>query len=79
MASIQTNSGGSSKFNGCWVTITIALPSTYSAPHPASDGVTAESGWWKIRYTMGGASSSFSTDLTTWKVSIRGAPVHLVP
>jgi hypothetical protein len=27
---------------------------------------------------MGGSTSSFSTDLTTWQVNIRGNPVHLV-
>jgi hypothetical protein len=79
VTSVTTNTGGTSLFNGCWVTITIPLPTNYSAPHPSSDSVTSEGGWWKIRYTMGGASSSFSTDLTTWKVAIRGNPVHLVP
>jgi hypothetical protein len=75
---VTTNTGGSSQFNGCWLTIEIPLPNTYSAPHPSSDSVTTETGWWKIRYTMGGSTSNFSTDLTTWKVSIRGSPVHLV-
>ncbi len=37
-----------------------------------------EGGWWKIKYTMGGSTSSYSTDLTTWKVQIIGNPVHLV-
>jgi len=40
--------------------------------------VSGERGWWKIRYNMSGSSSQFSTDLTTWKVDIRGNPVHLV-
>ena len=40
--------------------------------------MSGEDGWWKIRYTMGGSTSSFSTDLTTWQVNIRGNPVHLV-
>ncbi|MEA2347082.1 MAG: hypothetical protein QOG62_869, partial [Thermoleophilaceae bacterium] len=78
VSSVTTNTGGSSQFNGCWLTIEIPLPNTYSAPHPSSDSVTTETGWWKIRYTMGGSTSNFSTDLTTWKVSIRGSPVHLV-
>jgi hypothetical protein len=78
VTSVITNTGGSSRFNGCWLTIEIALPNTYTAPHPSSDTLTAESGWWKIRYTMGGSTSNFSTDLTTWKVGIRGSPVHLV-
>jgi hypothetical protein len=78
VTSVTTNTGGSSRFNGCWVTITIPLPADYEAPHPSTDAITDEGGWWKIRYTMGGDSDDFSTDLTTWKVSIRGNPVHLV-
>jgi hypothetical protein len=78
VTSITTNTGGSSRFNGCWLTITIPLPANYDAPHPSTDTITDEGGWWKIRYTMGGSASDFSTDLTTWKVSIRGNPVHLV-
>ena len=27
---------------------------------------------------MGGSATQFSTDLTTWTVSMRGNPVHLV-
>ena len=75
VTSVTTNTGGTSLYNGCWLTIDIALPTTYSAPN---DPVSGEPGWWKIRYTMGGSSSSFSTDLTTWQVNIRGNPVHLV-
>jgi hypothetical protein len=78
VSSITTNTGGNSLFNGCWLTISVTLPSSYSAPHPSSDSVTSEGGWWKIRYTMGGSGSDHSTDLTVWKVSIRGSPVHLV-
>jgi hypothetical protein len=77
VTSIVTNTGGSSRFNGCWVTITIPLPASYSAPHPSTDTITTEGGWWKMRYIMGSGSGN-ATDLTTWKVSIRGNPVHLV-
>ena len=63
---MTTNTGGTSLYNGCWLTLNIALPNArYSAPN---DPVTDEGGWWKIRYNMSGASSSFSTDLTTWQV-----------
>lgn len=79
VTSVTTNTGGSSLYNGCWLTIQVRLPSDYSAPHPSSDSVTSEGGWWKIRYSMGGSTSAYSTDLTTWQVSIRGSPVHLVP
>jgi hypothetical protein len=60
------------------VNIEIPLPITYDAPHPSSDTVATEGGWWKIRYNMSGATTSFSTDLTTWEVAVRGNPVHLV-
>ncbi|MFN8619917.1 MAG: pilus assembly protein TadG-related protein [Chloroflexota bacterium] len=78
VTSVVTNTGGTSLFNGCWITISIPLPNTYSAPHPSSDTITSEGGWWKIRYTMGGLATDFSTDLTTWQVQVRGSPVHLV-
>ncbi len=70
---VETNTGGSSVFNGCWVTIEIPLPDTYSAPTPPGE---PGPGWWKIKYTMGsGTSNAF--DLTTWEVRILGNPVHL--
>jgi hypothetical protein len=78
VSSVTTNTGGNSQFNGCWLTIEVTLPNSYTAPHPSSDSVTSEGGWWKIRYTMGGDDDDYSTDLTVWKVSIRGSPVHLV-
>jgi len=73
---IPTNTGGSGgqKFGGCWVTILIPIPATYTAPTPPGE---AEPGWWKIRYNMGSGSAS-AFDLTTWQVQIRGNPVHLV-
>ena len=43
-----------------------------------SDPVTGQPGWWKIRYNMSGLATDLSTDLTTWKVDIRGNPVHLL-
>lgn len=70
--SLQTNIGGSDTaglFNGCWVTIDVPIPSTYTAP---------SSGWWMIEYDMGGSSSNSASDLTTWQVNVVGNPVHLV-
>ena len=66
MASVQTSTPAS-RFNGCWLTIQIPIPSTYAAQ---------QQGWWKIRYTMTG--TGVSDDVTTWKVAIRGNPVHLI-
>ena len=56
-------------FNGCWLQISIRLPSTYTAPND---------GWWKIRYVVQGNSSNNGVDVTTWKASLGGSPVHLI-
>lgn len=81
VSSVTTNTGGSSLFNGCWLTITVAVPTGYTAPRPSSDVTTSEGGWWKIRYTMGAGASptDVATDVATWEVAVRGSPVHLVP
>jgi hypothetical protein len=67
--SIVTNVGGGSTgvYNGCWLTVDVTIPTTYTAP---------QSGWWKIRYNMAGSGTS--SDVTTWTAKIRGNPVHLV-
>lgn len=66
---IATEATGSQpgEFNGCWLKIRIVIPSNYAA---------YQSGWWKIRYNMTGNGTS--NDVTTWKVSVRGNPVHLI-
>lgn len=74
--SVTTNSGGTNHFNGCWLTITIPLDATYDAPTPPT---VPGPGWWKIRYNMSGLTSQTSNDLTAWRVSLVGSPVHLVP
>ena len=66
--SVVTYESGNSRFNGCWLTITIDIPTNYTAP---------QDGWWKIQYNMTGSSTA--TDITTWQVSLDGGPVHLVP
>ena len=63
-----------SRYNNSWVTITVPLPATYNAPLPAGEPAGTQGGWWKIRYTF----SAPTSDTTTWMVSIRGNPVHLV-
>ena len=75
---VRTNEGGRGNFNGCWLQIEIPLPNTYTAPKPIGEDPDVEGGWWKIRYNMSGSTSSYSTDLTTWQVELRGNPVHLV-
>ncbi len=72
VTSVQTASGGTSYYNNSVLTIQIALPSSYGSGGLRPAGET-EDGWWKIEYTVGGGN-----DTTTWQVSIRGNPVHLV-
>lgn len=64
---ITTNNGSANLFNGCWLTIDIAIPSNYQGH---------QGGWWRIRYTMNGSGTS--SDVTTWTAEIQGNPVHLV-
>ena len=72
---IQTyRSGSGSSFDNSVITLEIPLPSNYgqNGLNPPGD-VTDEEGWWQIEYQVGAAN-----DTTTWRVSIRGNPVHLV-
>ena len=71
---LRTTISGSAQYNNSWVTITVPLPSSYDAPLPPGEPAGTLGGWWKIRYTFDNAT----TDTTTWQVSIRGNPVHLV-
>ena len=84
VATVTTNTGGSSRFNGCWLHITVKLPASYDAPIPDASQWPSDlpasargAGWWWIRYNMGSGSGN-AFDLTTWQVGIRGNPVHLV-
>jgi hypothetical protein len=66
--SVVTNVGATTgTFNGCWLTIDVVIPVGYTAQ---------QSGWWKIKYNMTGSGTS--NDVTTWKVQIKGNPVHLI-
>lgn len=67
---IQTSTT-SNWYNNQWLTLQIALPTTYTAPTPPGE---PGPGWWKIEYTTGGTGQ----DVTTWEVNIRGNPVHLI-
>ena len=53
---------------------TVDLPPTYGIVglNPPGDATT-EQGWWRVEYNVTGGN-----DTTTWGVSIRGNPVHLV-
>ena len=74
VTSLPTTISGSSKYNNAWVTLTVSLPKTYTAPLPPGEPAGTLGGWWKISY----AYTAQGTDSTTWQVSIRGNPVHLV-
>ena len=84
VSSVITNTGGTSRFNGCWLHITVKLAAGYNAPIPAASQWPADlpasargPGWWRIRYNVGSGSGN-AFDLTTWQVGIRGNPVHLI-
>jgi hypothetical protein len=54
-------------------------PKAVTAPHPSSDTITAEGGWWKIRYFIEtGPAGAAVGDVTTWQVAVRGNPAHLI-
>lgn len=74
VTSLATTIGGTAQYNNSWVTLTVSLPKTYTAPLPPGEPAGTAGGWWKIKYVF----SSTTTDTTTWQVSIRGNPVHLV-
>ena len=70
-----TSSGGSHPFNDSWITILVTLPSTYGSVG-LTPGSESQAGWWKIDYRI--AAGVQSNDTTTWRVSVRGNPVHLI-
>jgi Flp pilus assembly protein TadG len=66
--SIQTaKSGSGSSFNSTWIHIQVPLSSTYGS------GGLWQGGWWQIQVNTQGGN-----DTTTWQVSVRGNPVHLI-
>jgi Flp pilus assembly protein TadG len=74
VTSLQTAIGGKPQFNNHLVTIEIDLPRDYGKKglNPPGD-ITDEEGWWQIEYFIEAAN-----DTTTWEISIRGNPVHLI-
>ena len=63
--SINTSSGGDSRFNAEWITMTIQLPSTYNCTTDC---------FWKMNLALNTAH-----DRTTWEARVIGNPVALVP
>ncbi len=72
VTSITTASGGTSYYNNAWITIYVKLPADYGTKNLTPAGEPGP-GWWKIQYDVSGGN-----DTTTWMVSIRGNPVHLI-
>lgn len=72
VTSILVRFGGTSYYDNSVLTIEVPLPQTYGSGGLTPPGEILP-GWWKIEYTVGGGN-----DTTTWEVSIRGNPVHLV-
>ncbi len=74
----QNATSGGQFYGNSWLTITFRLPINYGTfsqgggPPLTPTGET-EAGWWKVRYTVNNAN-----DTTTWGVTLRGNPVHLI-
>jgi Flp pilus assembly protein TadG len=69
--SLVTSSSSCNFYNNQWITISVPIPASYTAPTPPGE---PGPGWWKIEYITG----SVGQDITTWEVNIRGNPVHLI-
>jgi len=69
-----SDASGCRYYNNQWVTISVPIPATYTAPVAPGDPPGAGGGWWKIEYGTLGTGQ----DITTWEVNIRGNPVHLI-
>src|SRR5205807_260592 len=75
VTSLRTSdASGCRYFNNQWVTISVPIPTTYTAPVAPGDPPGSGGGWWKIEYGTLGTGQ----DITTWEVNIRGNPVHLI-
>ena len=71
---LVTSTSSCNYYNNQWVTISVPIPVTYTAPVSPGDPPGAGGGWWKIEYGTLGTGQ----DITTWEVNIRGNPVHLI-
>jgi hypothetical protein len=69
--SLTTSSSTTNYYNNQWVTLSVQIPSSYTAPTPPGE---PGPGWWKIEYSTLGTGA----DVTTWEVNVRGNPVHLI-
>ena len=74
LVSITTSAGNGGIFNGRWLRICFKIRTTTTrrSIRPSMSRVGGRSA------TPWATAPSASTDLTTWKVQVRGNPVHLV-
>ncbi|HVV36922.1 MAG TPA: pilus assembly protein TadG-related protein [Acidimicrobiales bacterium] len=67
---LTRTSSGTNTYNGKWLDITIAVPTTYTCTTDC---------WWKVLYEFNGVTRGSSpNDRTVWTATITGDPVHLV-
>ena len=69
--SLQTSNATTTFYNNQWVTLSVQIPTNYTAPTPPGE---PGPGWWKVEYNSLGSGA----DVTTWEVNVRGNPVHLI-
>jgi hypothetical protein len=67
---IQTRNSSGNTYNGKWLVIDVALPTSYTCSTDC---------WWKVTYEfLGVASGSSPNDRTVWSVKLSGHPIHIV-
>jgi hypothetical protein len=67
---VQTRSSSGNTYNGKWLQIEVALPTSYSCSTDC---------WWKMSYEfLNVAAGSSPNDRTVWSVQLSGHPIHLV-
>ena len=66
-------SGSAHRFNDEWLHLRIQIPANYTCTLGLNPETTAGSCWWGISYSF----SAQPYDVTTWKASVEGDPVHL--
>lgn len=74
VTSLTTSDSRTNFYNNQWITLRVALPTSYGVGGITPPGEPGP-GWWKILYTTGTGGGQ---DVTTWEVNIRGNPVHLI-
>ena len=52
VTSLATTISGTAQYNNAWVTLTVPLPKTYTAPLPPGEPAGTLGGWWKIKYNF---------------------------